>query len=173
MVIRRTQRSRYKSEQRHTHNEAKFKILYFMFISGLHYAPEEIAEELGFTKQSMRKRLSVMYGQGYLWRKKEYRNRKNPYCYGSLKPMGIRVLIGTDKYTGLIERDGHQKGHRRRSDLELEKRAAPRTHREIPPYVAVQKWEKKSIQTINIPVVFIKSSRMITSYNNKHTSWVK
>ena len=104
MVIRRTQRSRYKSKQRHTHNEAKFKILYFMFISGLHYAPEETAEELGFTKQSMRKRLSVMYGQGYLWRKKEYRNRKNPYCYGSLKPMGIRVLIGTDKYTGLIER---------------------------------------------------------------------
>jgi|SRR5665811_454239 len=98
------QRKRSNPVQRHTHNEAKYKILSFMLRSGRHYAPEEIAEALGLTPGSVRTRLSIMHRQGYIWRKKEYRIRKNPFCYGFLKPMGRRVLIGTKRYTGLLRR---------------------------------------------------------------------
>lgn len=99
-----TQRNKSNPVQSHTYNEAKYKILMFIYRSGQYFSPEEIAKALGLTPGSVRTRLSKMTLQGYIWRKKEYRIRKNPFCYGFLKPMGIRVLIGTDRYTGLIKR---------------------------------------------------------------------
>lgn len=105
MIKARRSTQNQRSNQRHTHNEAKFKILYFLFKNGRHYAPEEIAEQVKMTPASVRTRLSKMWFQGYIYRKKEYRiHRKNPYCYGFLKQMGNRVLLGTNRYTGLIKR---------------------------------------------------------------------
>ena len=99
-----SQRSQKKHRQRHAYNEVKFKILALLQPSMRYYAPEEIASELGLTPGSVRTRLSKLCELGYIWRKKEYRIRKNQFCYGRLKHKGIRVLIGTNWYTGLTKR---------------------------------------------------------------------
>lgn len=108
MVIQKSIQRAYRGNnrtQKHSYNEVKFKILRFLQPHKRHYAPEEIANELGLTPGSVRTRLSKLHQLGYIWRKKEYRTtRRNPFCYGALKPLGERVLNGTNRYTGMIQR---------------------------------------------------------------------
>lgn len=86
--------------QIHRHNEAKYIILNFLLHAKKYYRPEEIAQQIKFTKGSVRTRLSKMWFQGYIWR----RNFEGVTKYRFLKPMGIRVLFGGIGYTGLEER---------------------------------------------------------------------
>jgi hypothetical protein len=91
-------------ENQHKHNEAKYKILATLYYSDRFLTPEEIADETGLTNAATRTRLSKMFLQGYLWRRKDERACRTGYCYRYLKPMGVRVLKGSVRYIGLEER---------------------------------------------------------------------
>lgn len=92
--------------QEHKGNEAKYKILAFLEPHERYYSPLEIAEALEMTQGSVRTRLSKLFKDGYIWRRKEYRAKKSSkwFCYRYLKDMGYRVLRGTDRYIGMHER---------------------------------------------------------------------
>lgn len=87
-----------KTDTRCRHNEAKYRILSTLYISDCYLRPCQIATITGLSQADTRERLSTMFLQGYIWRRKSFLKGTCGYMYRYLKPMGIRVLNGS---TGL------------------------------------------------------------------------
>lgn len=91
----------------HRHNEAKYLILKTLFTAHRYLSPKEITQKTGIPLNVATERLRRYTKQGYIWRREEFRaNRKNQYCYGFLKPMGIRVFALLDDRVKLQEETG-------------------------------------------------------------------
>ena len=88
------------------YNEVKYRILKTLFYARKYLTPTEIAQQAGTSLHAVTENLSTMFKWGYIWRRQEYRNRRNEFCYKYLKPKGINVYFKLNERVTMREITG-------------------------------------------------------------------